>query len=166
MATDPNKALLTESQTIEKSQPTYGLNRRTQFAEVYDGQVLGFGTGVGVKLSVEFGQVSGVTAVNAPGAPTSVVATAGDAQASVAFVAPASDGGAPILDYTVTSTPGGITATGQSSPIVVEGLTNDTAYTFKVKARNVVGFGTESSASSAVTPEEPEPEEPEPEGGE
>jgi hypothetical protein len=88
-----------------------------------------------------------------PGAPTSVVATASSGQVSVAFVAPASSGGASITSYTVTSSPGGLTASGSSSPIVVTGLTNGTAYTFTVAAINSAGTGSYSSASSAVTPD-------------
>jgi len=87
-----------------------------------------------------------------PGAPTSVTATAGNAQASVAFTAPASNGGSTITSYTVTSSPGGITASGASSPITVTGLTNGTAYTFTVAATNTQGTGASSAASNSVTP--------------
>ncbi len=48
----------------------------------------------------------------APGAPRSVSAAAGNASAKVSFSAPSSDGGAAISKYTVTSSPGGKTATG------------------------------------------------------
>jgi len=87
-----------------------------------------------------------------PGAPTIGTATAGNAQASVAFSAPASDGGSAILDYTATSNPGGLTGTGASSPVTVTGLSNGTAYTFTVTARNAIGTGPASSASNSVTP--------------
>ena len=87
-----------------------------------------------------------------PGAPTSPVATAGNAQASVAFTAPASAGGSAITGYTVTSSPGGLTATGASSPLVVTSLTNGTSYTFTVVATNASGNSVASAASSAVTP--------------
>jgi hypothetical protein len=87
-----------------------------------------------------------------PGAPTIGTATAGNTQASVAFTAPASNGGSPITGYTVTSSPGGITATGSSSPIVVTGLTNGTPYTFTVTATNSVGTSNASAASNSVTP--------------
>jgi len=40
----------------------------------------------------------------------------------VAFTAPVSDGGSAITGYTVTSSPGGITATGTASPLTVTGL--------------------------------------------
>ncbi|WP_198134517.1 fibronectin type III domain-containing protein [Geotalea uraniireducens] len=87
-----------------------------------------------------------------PGAPTIGIATAGDTQASVAFTAPVSNGGASITGYTVTSNPGGLTSSGASSPITVTGLTNGTAYTFTVTAHNSAGTGSASSASNSVTP--------------
>lgn len=87
-----------------------------------------------------------------PNAPTSLVATLGNAQASIAFTPPTSNGGSSITGYTVTSSPGSFTATGVSSPIVVSGLTNGTAYTFTVTASNSVGTSAASTASSSVTP--------------
>ena len=69
-----------------------------------------------------------------PDAPTIGTATAGNTQVSVAFTAPADTGGTAITSYTATSSPGGFTATGSSSPLVVTGLTNGTAYTFTVTA--------------------------------
>ena len=62
------------------------------------------------------------------------------------------NGGSPITSYTVTSSPGGKTATGASSPITVTGLTNGTAYTFTVTATNALGTGPASSPSNSVTP--------------
>jgi uncharacterized protein (TIGR02145 family) len=95
---------------------------------------------------------SAVTPFTLPSAPTSPVATAGDAQASVAFTAPASNGGSAITGYTVTSSPGNLTATGESSPLMVTGLANGTPYTFTVVATNAVGNSSASVASGAVTP--------------
>jgi hypothetical protein len=86
-------------------------------------------------------------------APTNVLATAGNAQATVSFMAPASDGGSAITGYTVTSSPSGITATGSESPIVVMGLTNGTSYTFTVVAHNSSATGPSSIASNSVTPD-------------
>lgn len=85
------------------------------------------------------------------GAPTIGTATAGDAQASVTFTAPAT--GTP-TSYTVLSS-GGQTASGSSSPITVTGLTNGTAYTFTVFANNAYGPSAASAASNSVTPVAP-----------
>jgi hypothetical protein len=87
-----------------------------------------------------------------PGAPSIGTATRGNAQATVTFTAPGSNGGSAITGYRVTSSPGGFTATGAGSPIVVTGLTNGTAYTFTVAAQNAIGFSAESAASNSVTP--------------
>jgi hypothetical protein len=87
-----------------------------------------------------------------PDAPTSVSATPGNAQATVSFNVPDTDGGSAITSYTVTSNPSGITATGTGSPIVVLGLANGTPYTFTVTATNAVGTGATSAASNSVTP--------------
>lgn len=94
---------------------------------------------------------TGVTATTVPQAPTIDSVTAGDAQVSVAFTAGAT-GGSAITGYTVTSSPGSLTVSGASSPLVVTGLTNGTAYTFTAIATNANGNSLASSASSSVTP--------------
>jgi hypothetical protein len=96
--------------------------------------------------------VTTIVYTSAPGAPVGVAAGAGDGQATVSFEAPASDGGSEITSYTVTSSPGGLTATGSASPITVTGLANGTIYTFTVTAINSAGRGPASSASNPVTP--------------
>ena len=90
--------------------------------------------------------------ISVPGAPTSVSGTLGNTQSIVSFVAPTSNGGSTILSYTVISSPGSIKKSGTTSPITITGLTNGTAYTFTVKAHNIAGSSTASSASSSVTP--------------
>ena len=85
-----------------------------------------------------------------PTAPTTVTAEAGDAEATVTFSGQVTYGDSPT--FTVTSSPGGITATGGSSPITVTGLTNDTEYTFTVTVTDNGGQTVTSSASNAVTP--------------
>ena len=87
-----------------------------------------------------------------PGAPTIGTAAASNAQATVNFAPPAFTGGASIAQYTATSSPGGLTGTCASSPCVVAGLTNGTAYTFTVTATNAAGTGAPSAASNAVAP--------------
>lgn len=93
-----------------------------------------------------------VTPANVPNQPINPIAVAGNAQATITFTPPVSDGGSPITSYTVTSNPEGITATGSSSPITVTGLTNGTAYTFTVIATNTIGNSLPSSISNSVTP--------------
>ncbi|MGI2142199.1 putative Ig domain-containing protein [Shewanella baltica] len=102
--------------------------------------------------------VSQTFMVNAvvPSAPTIGTATAGNAQASVSFTASASNGGAAVTSYTVTSNPSGFTGTGVGSPISVIGLTNGVAYTFTVTATNSTGTGAASAASNSVTPASPQ----------
>ena len=94
-----------------------------------------------------------------PAAPTSVTATGGNAQAVVSWTAPAALSTLPITDYIVQrSTNSGSTwttfsdGTSTATSATVTGLTNGTAYTFRVAAVNGVGTGAYSTASSAVTP--------------
>lgn len=99
--------------------------------------------------------VTPVTGIAAPGAPTSVTAVAGNGQATVTFAAPGSNGGSAVTGYTVTSIPaGGVDTNGGSAALthVVAGLTNGAVYTFTVKATNAVGTGVASAASNSVTP--------------
>ncbi|MBN8739203.1 MAG: hypothetical protein BGP24_09465 [Lysobacterales bacterium 69-70] len=91
-----------------------------------------------------------VTPATVPDAPTGVVATRGNAQVSVAFVAPVNNGGSAVTGYTATC--GSMSQTGTASPIAVTGLPNGTPVTCTVKAANDVGMGAASSASSPVTP--------------
>ena len=93
-----------------------------------------------------------VNAITPPGAPTIGTASAGNAQATVSFTAPANNGGATITGYTATSSPGGLTGSCASSPCTITGLTNGTAYTFTVTATNSAGTGAPSAASNSVTP--------------
>ena len=90
---------------------------------------------------------------SAPGAPTGVTATAGNASASITWT-PGPTGGSPILTYTVSSTPSstGCTVSAPATTCTVSGLTNGTSYTFRVTATNTIGTGPLSSASSPVTP--------------
>lgn len=110
------------------------------------------------------GGSSGGAAIVVPGAPTLAAGTPDHANASVriAFMPPASDGGAAITVYKATCTeavqvPNGATATspvvlwfGESanSPVTVTGLTRGASYTCTVTARNSAGT---SAASAPVT---------------
>ena len=85
-----------------------------------------------------------------PDAPTISATPSGTLSPSVSFTAPTTGGTA--TGFRITSTPGSITADGNSSPIAVSGLVVGTTYTFKARAKNVDDvFGPESAATNAVT---------------
>lgn len=94
----------------------------------------------------------GYNPLKVPNAPTIGTATGGNASASVTFTAPSDVGGGAITGYSVVSTPSGIIGTGASSPVTVSGLSNGTAYTFKVFATNAYGPSPLSASSNSVTP--------------
>lgn len=92
-------------------------------------------------------------AVTLPGAPTDVVATAGNRSATLAFNAPATNGGAAITGYSATcSSSNGIrSGSGAASPITVNGLINNNVYSCTVLALNRIGSSA-PSASVVVAP--------------
>jgi titin len=98
-----------------------------------------------------------VTPRTVPGSPTSVSGIAGDAQVSLVWSVPVSDGGSVITDYVVEFNDGDswtmfADGTSTSASATVTGLTNGQAYAFRVSAINIVGTGTVSTVSTAVTP--------------
>ena len=94
----------------------------------------------------------------APSAPATIAASAGNAQATVAWSTPASDGGSPITSYSITAYIGGVPAgiglfvAAPATSGTLTGLTNGTTYTFTVHATNAVGNSPESAHSNPVTP--------------
>jgi fibronectin type III domain protein/VCBS repeat protein len=85
-----------------------------------------------------------------PGAPTLTSATAADHSVTLAWAAPASNGGASISSYTATASPGGGTCSSPELSCTISGLTNGSAYSLTVHATNSVGSGPESNARSAT----------------
>ena len=102
---------------------------------------------------------SSSAAINAaPSAPRNVAGTPGNATVAVVWDAPTDIRGAALTGYTATAYTSGNNVAGTCTSTViaeactVTGLTNGTAYTFKVVATNGIGTSVESTASSAVTP--------------
>lgn len=108
--------------------------------------------------SVGAGQASGASTVSPAGPPTAprgVRVTLRGLSATVAWEEPASDGGAPVVAYTVTSEPDGLTCTvaAPARTCTVTGLALGTAYRFRVSASNgnasQSGTGAGGDAASA-----------------
>ena len=84
-----------------------------------------------------------------PDAPTSVSATPANGSATVVFAAPASDGGLPVLHYTVKASTGQLATTPDARTFAtVSGLTNGKPVTFTVTATTALGSGGVSGASA------------------
>ncbi|MFZ0928578.1 MAG: kelch repeat-containing protein, partial [Syntrophobacteraceae bacterium] len=153
--------VLSASQIYDSSTKAWTLTGSLATARVFhtatlltSGEVLAAGGWTETTLATSSCEVFTLSAsATAPGAPTGVTAIAGNSLATVSFTAPTSTGGSSITGYTVTSSPGDKTASGAGSPITVKGLTNGTAYTFTVTAKNKIGTGPASSPPSPpVTP--------------
>ena len=113
-------------------------------------------------MAIRKGTVASSVFYTEPGAPTSVTGTAGNAQVSLSWTAPAFTGYTNITDYviqystsatfasSVTTFSDGVSS---STSTTVTGLTNGTTYYFRVAAVNTVGPSQYSSISSpAVGP--------------
>jgi hypothetical protein len=97
------------------------------------------------------------TAVAVPSAPKNVTAIATDGRATIRFALPSSNGGSPIVSYTIRGAGQTVKVTGRTILVltggshfhygVVEALTDGQSYTFTVTADNAAG----SSAATSVT---------------
>ncbi|MSX83307.1 MAG: hypothetical protein F2740_03065, partial [Actinobacteria bacterium] len=95
-------------------------------------------------------------APTAPGKPSAPAASAGNAEATITWADASDTGGSAITGYTVTAVEDA-TKTCTPTPATaltctVTGLTNGTAYTFTLVARNVVGDSVASDPSNSATP--------------
>jgi PKD repeat protein len=96
----------------------------------------------------------------APGAPTSLTATAGDTKVSLSWSAPASNGGVNLTSYRVYRgtasghetlvTSGGCGNLGTVLSCTDTGLTDGQHYFYKVSAVNAIGEGGQSNEASAT----------------
>ena len=105
---------------------------------------------------------SAVTPATVPGAPTGLTATAGDSTVDLSWTAPASNGGSAINDYIVQyklSSSGTWLAfadgAGTGTTTTVTGLTNGSAYDFRVIAVNSIGQSTASTTDSETPVPDP-----------
>jgi titin len=128
--------------------------------------ISGLTNGVAVEFVVQACNASGCSpfsvasavvtpqALTVPGAPTGLVASAGNASAQLAWTAPANNGGSTIVSYTLTSNPGALSVTVPATQTGVNfsGLTNGTTYSFSVHATNATGNSAESAPSNTVMP--------------
>jgi N-acetylneuraminic acid mutarotase len=118
-----------------------------------NGQVLAAGGISGIGGSGGLASAELYTPSTVPGAPQAVSAVPGNAQATISWAPPASDGGSAIQHYTVKASTGQTVSTPDGrTTATVAGLTNGRAVTFTVTATTAVGTGVASAASNSVTP--------------
>ena len=91
-------------------------------------------------------------AVSVPDAPRNVEALISNQSAIITFDPPTNARAAQVTAYTVKNLKTSLTVTGTSSPIVVTGLKNGTAYVFSVAAQNSLGTSVEAVTKS-ITPQ-------------
>ncbi len=99
------------------------------------------------------GGSASATPAATPGAPVAVTADRGDGRIDVTWQPPTSDGGKPVLSYTVTwSAPDGATGSIDTTATshTFEGLTNGTTYTVTVTATNEIGVSAASQPASGT----------------
>ena len=96
-----------------------------------------------------------VRALSVPDMPQDLTATQGVASVRLAWAAPESDGGSPIIRYEYrhaagTSVPSGTTwnSAGTAQSVTVTGLMGGTEYTFEVRAVNSIGNGQPATATA------------------
>jgi gliding motility-associated-like protein len=103
-----------------------------------------------ITTAIGYGAASSTT----PGAPTITSITRGTGTATINFTAPTSNGGQAISNYQysidggtnwLTLSPADIT-----SPLVISGLNDATAYPIRIRAVNSIGAGTQSNSVNAA----------------
>lgn len=104
-----------------------------------------------------YGTAISATPRTTPSAPTSLTATFGDEDVDLAWNAPLSTGGAAVTDYHIEYRESGAGAwstfadgTSTTRSVTITGLTNGTAYQFRVAAENASGIGAYTTPQSAT----------------
>ncbi len=111
--------------------------------------------------AVNLGTDRRVLSLTEPGRAGTPTGTAGDGTVSLTWSAPSSTGNSAITDYVVQYTSDGAewvtVSDGVSASLsaTVSGLTNATAYRFRITARNAIGDGAPSLMSDSLTPTVP-----------
>src|SRR5467141_363543 len=100
-----------------------------------------------------------------PSAPQNLVATGGNAQVTLTWQAPASDGGSPVTNYKIYRgvAPGSetlLTTVGNVLTYTDSGVTNGVTYYYQVSAVNSPGEGAKSNEASAMPSAPPSPPSP------
>ena len=85
-----------------------------------------------------------------PGAPRNVKALVADKSAIVSFDPPVNARTAQITSYIIKINQTGVEKTVTESPAVVSGLTNGSAYSFSIKAKNAVGISVEATTNGVI----------------
>ena len=110
------------------------------------------GTGAASAASVP------VVATVVPAAPQSVKAVRGAAGVvTVSWTAPASNGGAPLTGYTVSSTPTSKGCATTATSCTISGLASGGSYSFSVAAKNAVGAGPAAKSAPVLMAVPPSP---------
>ena len=94
-----------------------------------------------------------------PSAPSIVIVQAGNSQLTVYFMPPGDNGGAPVTNYEFSTSNGAIWTrcepVSTTSPLVISGLSNGTAYLVRLRAVNAAGHGAASGAASGTPTNNP-----------
>lgn len=124
------------------------------WARLDDGRVLVAGGGTNLTESGTVASAELYQPTTVPSAPGGAHASPVIGGALLTWQPPASDGGAPVLRYRITVSPGGQTIDTPDPRLAtpVTGLQNGHAYTFSVTAINAIGAGPPSQVTNSVTP--------------
>ena len=85
-----------------------------------------------------------------PGVPRNVKALVGDRSAIVSFDPPINQRTAQVTSYVIKVNQTGIEKTVTASPAVMTGLSNGSAYSFTITAKNAVGISTEATTNGVI----------------